>query len=546
MVERKKIELTPQEERELFSQVIQQADIGVAVADLQGHLMFVNPAWAKMHGREDENLIGKHLKIFHAEDQMKEVNDFNEKVSKKGSHLGEVGHVKKDGTKFTAYMTTTLIKDKKGNPFALAGTLRDITKAKEIELALEESEEKYRLLVDNMSSGIVIYEAVENGVDFTIVNFNKAAERIENVNRKDVIGKKVTEVFPRVKDFGIFEVFQRVFKTGKPEHFPLKQYEDDRIKGWRDNYIFKLSNGEVVAIYEDVTIRKQIEDKLIESEKKYREIFEESPVSIFTTDKDGNVTSANPSLLELLGSPSEEVTKTYNVLTLPTIVKIGADKLFRKVLEKGEAVEVETEYVSMFDIKKYLYVKALPKFDEKQVTGMICLMLDMSEKKKAEEELKEREEQYQLMFEHASDGIITIDSESAKIIDCNQKMEEILGYSKKELRGILLSDIEALETPEEIRTHIEKIIEIGQDRFETKMEQKGGKIIDVEISASSFPYQGKKILLSFIRNITRRKEIEQQLTKRVKDAEVFMEAAVGRELEIKKLKKEIEYLKRSE
>ena len=77
-----------------------------------------------------------------------------------------------------------------------------------------------------------------------------------------MIGRRVTEVLAGVRDFGIFEVFQRVWHTGTSEQFPLKFYQDQRINGWRENYILKLPSGEVVAVYEDVTERQQAEEKL--------------------------------------------------------------------------------------------------------------------------------------------------------------------------------------------------------------------------------------------------------------------------------------------
>jgi PAS domain S-box-containing protein len=77
-----------------------------------------------------------------------------------------------------------------------------------------------------------------------------------------VIGRSVLEVFPGVKDLGLFEVFQRVWKTGKPEHLPAGIYKDKRIVGWRENYVYKLPSGELVAVYQDVTDRKRLEEEL--------------------------------------------------------------------------------------------------------------------------------------------------------------------------------------------------------------------------------------------------------------------------------------------
>ena len=70
-----------------------------------------------------------------------------------------------------------------------------------------------------MSSGVAVYEAVDGGADFLFRDFNPAAEKIERVRREDVLGRRVTEVFPGVKALGIFAVFQRVWRTGTMETF---------------------------------------------------------------------------------------------------------------------------------------------------------------------------------------------------------------------------------------------------------------------------------------------------------------------------------------
>ena len=164
--------------------------------------------------------------------------------------------------------------DEGSNHMALEQKVRnlqkEVSKLEKIEKALAESEARYKGIVENTVNGVVVYKADKNGEDFIIIDFNKGAEKIENVQAMDVIGKSVVDVFPGVKKFGLFNVFQKVWQTGKPEHFPLSIYKDERISGWRDNFIYKLPSGEIVAVYSDETERKKAEEALkIAHEKLY-------------------------------------------------------------------------------------------------------------------------------------------------------------------------------------------------------------------------------------------------------------------------------------
>jgi PAS domain S-box-containing protein len=127
---------------------------------------------------------------------------------------------------------------------------------------LQESEARFRNLFEVISSGVIIYDVIDNGRDFIFKDINPAGERIDNVRREDIIGKSLYEFFPNVGEMGLDEAFRRVWHTGRMEFFPLTLYEDERIALWITNYIYRLPSGELVAVFEDITERKQTEEAL--------------------------------------------------------------------------------------------------------------------------------------------------------------------------------------------------------------------------------------------------------------------------------------------
>lgn len=136
--ERKQVE----EQIRFFSSVVEQSADGMAIADMEGNLLFVNNAWASMHGYEEANeLIGQNLSIFHNKEQLKnDVEPFSREVKKNGYYKGEVGHIRRDGTIFPTQMTTTLLRDENDNPIAISGVATDITERKQAEKSLRKSE----------------------------------------------------------------------------------------------------------------------------------------------------------------------------------------------------------------------------------------------------------------------------------------------------------------------------------------------------------------------------------------------------------------------
>ncbi|MFX1445162.1 MAG: ATP-binding protein [Promethearchaeota archaeon] len=278
-----KIELKIKETQKKFENIFLNSLIAIEIYDSNGKLISVNKTCLELFGVpslsyvkgfdlfNDPNIPKKELKKLKSGNSIRYEAAFDfEKVKKL-----KLYKTLKSGIMYLDVLITPIYFEKGENVNNYLVQIQDITERKKSELIMKSSEEKFRELFNHMSSGVAVYEAIKNGIDFIFKEFNLAGEKIDNIKKSEIIGKSVLEVFPGVKKFGLFDVFQRVWKTGKPEYHPITLYEDDRIKGWRENYVYKLSSGEIVAVYDDITEKMITLQKLKESEKHLKKLNEE-------------------------------------------------------------------------------------------------------------------------------------------------------------------------------------------------------------------------------------------------------------------------------
>jgi two-component system, cell cycle sensor histidine kinase and response regulator CckA len=196
--------------------------------------------------------------------------------------------------------------DSDGKPIRAVGTIQDITRSKNVEDALRESEERFQQLYDHMADGVAIYQAVDEGQDFVFVDINKCGQTLSKVRKEEVLGRKVTEVFSAVEQMGLLDVFRRVWQSGWTEHHPSTVYADGRIREYLENCVYKLPSGLIVAIYSDTSVQHKTEEALKQSERNYREIFNNVSDAIFIHDAEtGKILDVNSAALQMYGISHE-------------------------------------------------------------------------------------------------------------------------------------------------------------------------------------------------------------------------------------------------
>lgn len=134
------------------------------------------------------------------------------------------------------------IKNSDGEVIGIVMVFRDVSEEMQMITLLKLASERHKMLFDSIRSGVAVYESTD-GETFKIVDFNHAAQKIEGVNKSDVVGQSVSSVFPGVYELGLMAALKRVWGTGNPERMPCSFYEDSIRRGWRDNYVYRLQSG---------------------------------------------------------------------------------------------------------------------------------------------------------------------------------------------------------------------------------------------------------------------------------------------------------------
>ncbi len=244
--------------------IVDQIGEGVATADLNGTITYVNQAWADMHGYSPQTLVGKHLSMFHSDEQnANEVIPINKKVLRRGYNRGEVGHKRSDGTLFITHMTSTLQKDDNGRVLGFIGVTTDLSEQKKVEEALRENEIKFRYLFNLSPQPISLTDLNGKVLD---VN-QKFCEKMQ-YSRNEVIGKNTLDIgFPA-------EDRQR-FTDQLIENGDVAGYEiSHRIKNKQSIQVQLYSKliqlkGEfyTLTVFHDITAQRKLEAQLVQSQK---------------------------------------------------------------------------------------------------------------------------------------------------------------------------------------------------------------------------------------------------------------------------------------
>lgn len=475
-----------------------------------------NPAVKRILGFTVEEFTSRPFNDFiHPDDQQKTVDVITEQL--KGAPVAnfENRYRCKDGSyKWLAWQATAV--DKNGKVYAVA---TDITKSKQAEEELKENEEKYRSLFDNMHEGFALHKIVlnENNVpiDYIFVEANDAFENLTGLERKKIIGKKVTEILPGIENDPAdwIGVYGKVALTEKEIKF--EQYSKP-LKKWYSVSVYSNRKYFFATLFFDITERKKAEEKLKAKNKFLDETFNSLSHPFYVIDiEDYTIVGANKAAknnrytkgitcYELTHSSDRPCHGNGHDCPIEIIKKTKKDTILEHIHYRRDDKELFVE------------VHSHPIFDKVgNIKQIIEYTIDITDRKHAEKALQASEKQNRSITQTATDAIISIDSDGI-ILSWNSAAEKIFGYSLSEMLNKNLSKILPAQYKVGHKNGMNRLKSGGKEKLigkiiEITAVRKNGNEFPIELSLSSWETDNKKYFTGIIRDITKRKFAENVL-----------------------------------
>jgi hypothetical protein len=443
VTERRRVEEALRESEARFRAIFEDAEIGIALVDRQGRCVKTNPALSQMLGYSEAEFSRMAFADFtHPEDRDTDWGLFQELFEHEREYYQmEKRYLRKDGSVIWTRLVVSLIQGTERKPQFAVGMVEDITTRKQVEEALQQSEEYFRALIENASDIITILNA-----EGTIVYESSPFERIFGYAPGEVISRNAAE-FVHPEDLAkVRSAFAR--RIQKPGHTASVEFRFLHKDGsWRvldsigKNMLDNPAVKGIIINSRDVTERQYAEHALQESEERFRSLSASAPVGIFSTDAEGACLYTNPRWQEIAGLTLEEsLGHGWGRAIAPE------DREF--ILAEWQAcVREGREFFGEFRFlqpgKEVRWVRAqaaVLRSDSGALLGHVGTVEDVTERRQARMELERLRHQLELILTSVADGIYVLDRQGRATF-VNPAAARMIGYSPEELIGQIVHDV---------------------------------------------------------------------------------------------------------
>ncbi|HEY49167.1 MAG TPA: PAS domain S-box protein [Dehalococcoidia bacterium] len=493
-------------------------DEALIMFDTEGATTFVNPAYEKLTGYKARELVGlggeEVAKKTVAEHEVeKTLNAFaralqGEEIPKLTTFLRH-----KRGREIPVEFSVSFVRNEEDQIVHILAVITDITERKREEQALRESEEKFRSLVETTSDWV--WEVDAHGV------YTYASPKIKDLlgyNPRDVIGKTPFDFMTPDEAKRVRADFEDIMKSRRP----FERLENTNIHKNGRLVVLETSATPVFdrdgkfcgyrGIDRDITERKKAEEALRASEERLRAIVENAQEAIVVLDRDGNIKFESPTYKGILGFTfRERVGQRGMDFVHPDDLPDAAVAFAELMGNPDTAVHAEVRAKNKEGEWRTLEVVGQNLLDNPAVGGIVANFRDITERKDAEEALRESEEHYSALVSNLTDAVFHI--KGGVITWCNDRVEDIYGHSGEELLGKSVDFF--FPSKDVLRGYISRVSEVmskkGFYRGTDKFKRKDGSVVDIEYSLSQIPARDPIELIAVARDVTERRQMEENL-----------------------------------
>ncbi|HEX8960668.1 MAG TPA: EAL domain-containing protein [Geobacteraceae bacterium] len=279
-------------------------------------------------------------------------------------------------------------------------------------------------------------------------------------------------------------------------------------------YPMKDESGQIISVIEtmkDVTDRVVLEKSLEEAKEKYRKLYDDAPDMMQSMDADGRILICNKTEATILGYSQEEILgRPFTDFILPDC-QDGCRQKFATLMEQG-FMESESTLQTRDGKLIPVFAKAKAIYDEQGRFLMAdAIFRDITERKLAEQKVRDAELSYRTLFEQSPEGIVIVDAATLLPAMFNDTACGQLGYSRDEFATVRITDHDADNTPETTALHLEGINDGRRDDFEIRHRTKSGEIRNVLATVQKLVLTGKSVLFCIFRDVTEIKRTEAAL-----------------------------------
>ena len=481
---------------------------GYWLTDRRGCLLEVNDAYCRMSGYSRQELLTMRIQNVEMNENNEEIDAHITKIVGKGEDRFETRHRHKDGS--VIYLEIS-VQYRPANGGQFVTFLHNITKRKQREKAMFESNEQFQLLFENSLDAILFTKP-----DGTIYSANPAAEKMFGRSKEEIISFKRNEITD-VNDSRLIPSLEERRKTG---HF---QGELNYIR--KDGTIFPVdvtstvfrdSNGNERSsiIARDISERKIVEEKLRINNLRLNLAMSAANIAWWEMDVPTGNELFGDRKAEMLGYNPEKFTRFSDFTKLVHPDDYSGIMESMQGLLDGRLDKYEAEYRILNQSGDYNWfydIGSVTKKDSKgrplNVTGIV---IDITERKQAEQLLRQSEERYKSLFQDNHSVMMLIDPETGEIIDVNPSACKYYGWTNSEICSKNIADINTL-SKEEVEIEMQRSKSENRNHFFFRHRLANNEIRDVEVYSGPIQFGTKTMLYSMIHDITERKQTEESL-----------------------------------